>query len=99
MVPLLWEMTCTYLAIPQPLAVQWWRAVKYAHGPAAVDLKQKVLWASTDARVRIRTSTPQELVAVVESLVEEKRLPWPSAQTIIEKVLARTDKEGQWRAA
>jgi hypothetical protein len=99
MLPLVWEATCDYLCVPLPLAVQWWRAVKYAHGTAAVDLKQKVLWASNDARVRIRTSTPQELVAVVESLVEEKRLPWHSAQTIIEAILHRTDKDGAWRAA
>jgi hypothetical protein len=92
-------MTCTYLCVPPPIAGQWWRAVKHAHGPKAVSVQQKVLWASADPRVRMRTSSPQELVAVVESLVDEGCLGWPSAQTIIEAILRRTDRDGAWRPA
>jgi hypothetical protein len=91
-------MMAEYLAMPEPLAGQWWRALEHARWSAAVSLRQQVQWASTDPGVKFRTPSPQELVQVTYNLVSEARLSPQSAHTITEAILARTDKAGQWRA-
>ena len=99
MMPPVWEMMSLYLDLDQALAAHWWQALTRARGSEAVSLRQKVLWKTQDAGVKIATATPAELVHILGNLEREALVSHQATNTLIEAVLARTDAQGQWKAA
>jgi hypothetical protein len=105
--PPLWTVFCTdWLQLSRNKSEQWWAALAASHWSRGATLRSTVLSQSalaTESRQVVRLYTdlmaPGELIAGLEDLILEGRLPPVVSRRIEEAVLRQTDRSGQWKGA
>jgi hypothetical protein len=103
-VPLVFEtFCCEHFALSRQDIRQWWRALALSHGSQAIALRgtlqyRCVRYRRTDLAQLLRAYlSPRELVEVLETLVEERRLSRQFANRVQNAVLQRVGPTGAWR--
>jgi hypothetical protein len=100
-VPFPWAALARYWHLPPALVESSWRAFSRSrwHRPSA--LRRSILLfecVHIDSTAFLeKTCAPAELVAAIEDLVRERRLPRATASALEECILAKTSKEGGWK--
>jgi hypothetical protein len=88
--------------VPIPLARSWWAALASSEWTVPCTWRQQILLFDASGLGDLdhflhQVCGPQNLVAVLEALTQERRLSREHATTIEECLLARADHTGAWR--
>jgi hypothetical protein len=97
--PALWlVLWCEELGCPRELAERSWQSLMTSRWSAATALRQ---WVLAQPYVNIdhfrQTYGPQRLIAILEALVQERRLLRHQATALEEYIFAALAPDGEWR--
>ena len=105
--PLLWRTLAHYFQLDEAQARTWWHALRHSTRHEAAGWRQALLLyedtatpgRSPDDVVHFvqATCSPQTVMDVLETLVQEGQMHRPVARVLEEHVLTRVDREGHWR--
>jgi hypothetical protein len=88
-----WSMSCRQ-------ARQLWQALAHAQGPAAVSWREALWQCKGSPGVPLATLlahwTPQEVLAVLDTLRCERQLSRVTRVQVEERILAQVDGTGRW---
>jgi hypothetical protein len=101
---MLWDLFCReWLLLSPQTTAQWWHALQQARWSRPVALRsiftcRAALGPGQGSMHHFVTQnvSPQVLVAVLEDLIKEQRLPSAVARQIEEHVLHKTHRSGLW---
>ena len=101
--PSTWQkLAFGYWRLPQRLALGLWRALCKSTWAVPTNMRQQILFYDATliggaTQFLFNTCTPDAMVGVIETLVQEHRLSRKEANTMEECILQRVDATGMWR--